>query len=227
MTSSGKSSAISDIKALVNSHHLDVFGAFHTRSGDCAPAGCKTMVLLGPKEPGFWGFVTSEPEFHDKLPDPIDRWSARVITNLASAMDGIAVFPFGGPPYAPFISWALRTGRAWSSPVSLLVHDTAGLFLSYRGAIALKQQVELPTTPSCPCDACTDRPCLSACPANAIDALRYDLNKCHSYLDTDSGQGCMTRGCTVRRACPVSQSYGRRTVQSAHHMKAFHTRHYD
>jgi hypothetical protein len=208
---------------MAGSQHLDVFGAFHPEPSDGAPAGCKTMLLLGPKEPGFWGFVISEPEFRDNLADPVDRWSERAITNLASILDGIAVFPFGGPPHAPFISWALRTGRAWSSPVSFLVHDTAGLFLSYRGAIALNERVLLPATPLSPCDACTERPCLSACPARAIDALGYDLNACHAYLDTDSGQTCLTNGCAVRRACPVSQSYGRQAVQSAHHMKAFHT----
>jgi epoxyqueuosine reductase len=216
MKSANKNTPYSDIRALVGEYHLNVFGAFYPEPEDAAPSGCKTMLLLGPKEPGFWGFVTAEPEFQDKFPDPVDRWSKRVITNLADTLDGIAVFPFGGPPYAPFISWAQRTGRAWTSPVSLLVHDTAGLFLSYRGAIALKDRIALPNSPP-------DRPCLSACPAEALNGNGYDLNACHAFLNTISGQDCMTGGCAVRRSCPVSQSHGRRAVQSAHHMKAFHS----
>ncbi len=223
MNSSGKNTSYSDVCTLANTCHLDVFGAFQPVASDGAPAECKTLLLLGSREPGFWNFLASEPEFHDNHSDPVDRWSKRVITNLANTMNGIAVFPFGGPPYSPFISWAQRTGRAWASPVSLLVHDTAGLLLSYRGAIALNQRLTLPAMPTCPCDTCTDRPCLSACPVEAIDASGYDLNACHAYLDTNSGQTCMTGGCAVRRACPVSQTYGRRAVQSAHHMKAFHS----
>ena len=223
MKSANKNNSYSDNCALVGPYHLDVFGAFYPEPDDATPSGCKTMLLLGPKEPGFWGFVTSEPEFQDKFPDPVDRWSERIITNLADTLNGIAVFPFGGPPYAPFISWASRTGRAWSSPVSLLVHDTAGLFLSYRGAISVNDLLALPAMPPCPCDVCTDRPCLSACPVEAIDASGYDLSACHTYLDTNSGRTCMTNGCAVRRSCPVSQTYGRRAVQSAHHMKAFHS----
>ena len=48
-----------------------------------------------------------------------------------------ALFPFGGPPWLPFPAWARRTGRAWDSPVGLLVQRRPGLFVSYRGALAL------------------------------------------------------------------------------------------
>jgi epoxyqueuosine reductase len=59
-------------------------------------------------------------------PDPIDRWSRRVIGHMACDLGAKALFPFGGPPWHPFIAWAKRSGRAWESPVGFLVHDRAG-----------------------------------------------------------------------------------------------------
>lgn len=203
--------------------HLSVFGAFHTTDADGAPPGCKTLVLLGPREPGFWTHVRDTPEFADSAPDPLDRWSRRVIGGLARDIGAHALFPFGGPPYAPFIAWAKRSGRAWNSPVSLLVHDRAGLMLSYRGALGFDTALELPPGPpaSSPCTDCP-QPCRTACPVNALDGTGYDTGACHGYLDTPAGNDCLNMGCQVRRACPVSQRYGRDPAQSAYHMRHFH-----
>lgn len=220
MVNSDNATDYSDIRSRVSKFHLDIFGGFHPTPDDGAPEGCETLLLLGPKEPGFWDFITASSEFRGS--NPVDRWSEKIIGALAEDLGGVSVFPFGGPPYAPFISWAIRSGRAWVSPVSLLVHDTAGLFISYRGAIALNERIELPIPGPCPCEACLERPCLPACPVGALGGAGYDLAACHTFLDTSAGETCMAAGCNVRRACPVSQTYGRRAVQSAHHMKAFH-----
>ncbi len=181
-----------------------------------------TLLLLGPQEPGFWQAVGATPEFHDDRPDPLDRWSQRIVTVLADTFGGRALFPFGGPPYLPFTGWALRSGRAWKSPVGLLIHDSAGLMVSYRGAVALPDRIALPLSSPCPCDVCAGQPCLTACPVKALGTSGYDLAACHAYLDSGPGKDCMLRGCAVRRACPVSQRYGRTAEQSAYHMKAFH-----
>lgn len=201
---------------------LTVLGAFHGDAETNLPNGAQTLVLLGPNEPGFWDHVTLSPEFADNAPDPLDRWSSRIISRLAEDLGARALFPFGGPPYQPFIAWALKSGRAWQSPVTLLVHDRAGLMVSYRGALAFDERLDLPAPAPCPCDTCEDKPCLVACPVNALANSAYDLAACHGYLDTRPGQECLTRGCAARRACPVSQSYGRNPAQSAFHMKAFH-----
>ncbi|MDJ0824419.1 MAG: ferredoxin [Rhodobacter sp.] len=211
-----------EVSAAVEAVELEVFGAFHPAPDDGAPAGTATLMLLGPREPGFWAHVSKAPEFADGAADPLDRWSSRVIGGLATALGGTALFPFGGPPYRPFIAWALRSGRAWQSPATLLVHDRAGLMVSYRGALALPDRLDLPAPPACPCDSCDARPCLTACPVAALSPDGYDLAACHGFLDREAGRDCMDRGCAARRVCPVSQSYGRLAEQSAFHMRAFH-----
>ncbi|MCR8725913.1 ferredoxin [Frigidibacter sp. ROC022] len=180
-----------------------------------------SIALLSPDEPGFWNHVTAQPEFLDGGPDPLDRWSARVVQAVAQTLDAMALLPFGGPPYRPFVTWALRSGRAHGSPVSLLVHDRMGLMASWRGALALKHP--LPATPApAPCRSCATQPCRTACPVNALAEDHYDLDRCHGFLDTPEGRDCMDSGCSARRACPASRRYGRLVRESAHHMRHFH-----
>jgi hypothetical protein len=213
---------LAEIDALARIDALSVFGAFHPTAEDAAPDRIGTLILFGPHEPGFWDHVTGEPEFSDDAPDPIDRWSERVISDLATRLQGLALFPFGGPPYQPFQRWAVASGRAWVSPVGLLVHDHAGLMVSYRGGIALEDRIALPPAGTRPCDTCTTQPCLAACPVGAISSQGYELGICHTYLDSKAGRSCLTGGCAVRVACPAGRAYARRPEQSAYHMRQFH-----
>ena len=214
--------SLGGVQSAVDANHLDIFGAFHPARDDGLPDGIRTLVLLGPREPGFWQHVTQKPEFNDGAPDALDRWSRRVIGMAACALGGKAYFPFGGPPWRPFIAWARRSGRAWESEVGLLVHDTAGLMVSYRGAIGLRERLELPEAGSRPCDSCDGKPCLAACPTFALTSQGYDIPACKAYLGTENGGDCLAGGCQVRRACPLSETYGRLPEQSAYHMSHFY-----
>lgn len=201
---------------------LSVFGALHLAPEDGLPPALQTLILFGPAEPGFWPHLKASREWQDGAPDPVDRWSRRVIGQIACGLGGKAYFPFGGPPHHPFYQWALRSGRAWASPVTLLVHDRAGLFVSYRGAIALRDRLDLPAKLPKPCDSCPGQPCRTACPAAALTPSGYDVGACHSFLDQSEGKDCLSSGCLARRACPVSYAYGRLPEQSAYHMRLFH-----
>lgn len=213
---------LQDIAARAAPHRLGLFGALRLSAEDGLPPVWRTLVLLGPEEPDFWAHLTAQPEWADGQADPVDRWSARVIGQIAHAFGGLPLFPFDGPPHHPFFRWALRSGRAFASPVAILVHDRAGLFASYRGAIALSEEVDLPPPVPNPCDSCAAKPCLTACPVGALGHKGYDVPACHGFLDRPEGQDCLNRGCGVRRACPLSKAYGRVEEQSAYHMRLFH-----
>lgn len=216
-------SELDRLQKAAHGRHLTVLGGFHPASHEsCIPAGTGTLLLLGPHEPGFWATVSAAPEFRDNAPDPLDRWSERVIGELALRLGAQALFPFTGPPFAPFIAWAGRSRRIWPSPVSLLVHEATGLFLSIRGALALPTRIDLPPASVRPCNTCVDRPCLTACPVDAWSATGYDSAACHRFLDSPAGHDCMDRGCLTRRACPLSQACPRPPAQTAFQMRAFH-----
>lgn len=206
-------SLLADISRAAAADRLIVSGVVHHGAR-------QSIVLLSPDEPAFRPHFTTDLEWTDGAPDPMDRWSLRVITALADRFDAEAVFPFGGPPYQPFIGWAQTSGQAWPSPVSLLVHAEAGLFISYRGALIV-DAIITPSTPPNPCQTCTTRPCQTACPVGALTTKGYDIPRCHAYLDTHEGAECLEMGCAVRRACPVGASR-RNPEQSAYHMRKFH-----
>ena len=183
------------------------------------PEDGDTLLLLSPDEPRYWEILRAAPEWQDGAPDPVDRWSVRVIGALAEALGGEPLFPFGGPPWHPFYSWALAGGRAVASPVSLLADAERGLWISYRGAIRVPEAVTAEPRPD-PCAPCP-APCRTACPVNALSEKGYDVAACHGYLDTEAGAECLTGGCLVRRACPVGQGDRPREL-AAYHMGMFH-----
>ncbi|MEM8979949.1 MAG: ferredoxin [Pseudomonadota bacterium] len=184
--------------------------------------GTDTLLLLGPK-PEFWQIFKGSQEAQDGQKDPIDRWSFRVISALAEELGARPEFPFGGPPYAPFLTWALNSGRAWSSPVGMLVHDVSGLMVSYRGALRFVDTLAASHTHrEAPCLSCKAQACISTCPVGALGPdQNYDVAACKSYLREPEGIDCLQNGCLVRRACPVSLSFGRDPLQSGYHMKVF------
>lgn len=190
-------------------------------SGICHD-GDETVLLLSPDGAGFWDIFTATPEYRDGLADPMDRWSRRVIAPWGATLGGRAILPSDGPPYAPFYRWAVTSGRFWSSPVGMLVHDRMGLWASFRGAVILPRLLPLRRIRQpAPCVYCT-RPCLTACPAGAFQ-WGYDVAACHAWLDGPQADDCKSSGCNVRRACPISAGCGRLPEQSAWHMRAFHS----
>ena len=206
----------SALDAALALHGLHVAGAFQIRPDDRLPRKDGSLVLISPAEPAFWSIFTASPEYRDGLSDPMDRWSRRIGDALAGDFGAMALYPFGGAPFLPFYTWALRSGRAWASPIGFLVHDTGGLFISYRMAL-LVPWVASTSTGKRPCDSCADQPCTNACPVGAF-ASGYDVTACKDHLRSAAGQDCMTQGCAARSTCPVGQG----TRLSAH--AAFHRR---
>ncbi|APX12483.1 hypothetical protein [Tateyamaria omphalii] len=181
-----------------------------------------TRVLIG-TDAHWWDVFTQSPEYLNKVQDPVDTWSKRVMGGIAQDLGAKALFPSDGPPYAPFIAWALETGRFWQSPTGMMIHEKAGLMISLRCALEFIEEFESVPAGTNPCTSCTPKPCTTACPVGALsEHAPYDVPSCKAYLDTPAGADCMTGGCRVRRACPVSQSFARPEAQSAFHMKAFH-----
>ncbi|MGR3760689.1 ferredoxin [Roseobacteraceae bacterium NS-SX3] len=203
---------------------LAVYGAVHPARTAAKGLAGGTLILLG-TDAEFWPRFTQSPEYRDGDPDPVDRWSLRVCGALAARFGAAAHYPFGGPPYAPFVDWALASGRCFTSPSQMLVHDRYGMMVSFRGALHFDREFAIPEPPlpAAPCTSCSAKPCLTACPADALaEGGSYSLAACHGHLDSPEGSECLSQGCLARRACPLSRVTKRPFAQSAHHMRYFH-----
>jgi hypothetical protein len=191
------------------------------RVGDLADM--RTIVLAGMVgRDGLDAFAAS-PEASDGLPDPLDRWSRRLIESAARQLGGKALFPFGGPPFLPFQRWAQRAEPLHSSPIGLLIHPHYGLWHSYRGALGLSEALALAEPPPglSPCETCSGRWCLKACPVGAFSEAGYDVGACADHLRSPAGGDCMAFGCRARRACPVGAEHAYGPEQARFLMRAF------
>lgn len=208
-------------------HGLAALGALHPGLQDGAPPGTGTLVLAGPAGPAMWAAFTAAPEAGDGAPHPLDRWSRRTLGAAALALDAqglgaSALFPFDGPPWPPFFRWALAGAAVWPSKLGMLIHAELGVWVSFRGALALRARLDLPPreTRARPCDPCP-APCRAACPVGAFSEAGYDAAACRAHLDRPEGAPCRAQGCLARRACPVGSAAAPSAAQGAFHLAAF------
>ncbi|MGY8862669.1 MAG: hypothetical protein ACKVJ2_08555 [Pseudomonadales bacterium] len=134
--------------------------------------------------------------------DPLDRWSLRLGEQFAWQYDGRAIYPFTGPPYQPFLSWAQANGDSFQSPLGLHIHHQHGLWHEYRFGLILDlnepTKSKLITNPLTnddstkghfsqskpidhPCKRCI-QPCMQACPVGAFSFNNYDVAACRIYV---------------------------------------------
>jgi ferredoxin len=200
-------------------------GALGLRDGERvgALAEVRTIALVGVAGPRGWDAFAASPESRDGADDPLDRFSRRVIEALAERFGAVALYPFGGPPYWPFQQWAQRAEPVHPSPLGLLIHPQYGFWHSYRGALGLRETTSPAAAARGPssCDACHERPCLSACPVGAFTGAGYDISACATRLSDAGGADCLGRGCLARRACPVGAGYAYGPEQASFPMRAF------
>ncbi len=218
---------IATLAAALGAHGLILRGGFRPRADHGVPPladgrPIRTLVMVGNAGPEMWRAFAASPEY-DSAPDPLNRWSERVIGELAAELGAQALFPFGGPPYLPFVAWAKRAEAVAESPLGILIHPDYGLWHAYRGALAFAEAVDLAPRDRRPrpCDTCAERPCLSACPVGAFAETGYDVAACTGHISAPAGIDCMERACGARRACPVGRDYTYEPAQARFHMNHF------
>jgi hypothetical protein len=206
---------------------LAVRGAFLPEPGEfelLLPAmRVGTIILLGFTGSLQWEGYSRSAEASDGLPDPLDRWSRRVIGSMAVEATAVAVYPSGSSPALPFQRLAARSEPVHRSPIGLLIHPRWGLWHAYRGALVLPDRIRLPSLPpaASPCSACATQPCLSSCPVQAFRSGSFDVEVCIDHVLSAAGSECRERGCRARRACPVGAEFRYVEAQAHFHMRAF------
>lgn len=206
------------VSAALVPHGLAVVGVHRPDGDPDLPDGTRALALVGPDRDRMWPVFSSAPEYADGRPDPLDRWSRRVLDAVAADLGGAALYPFGGPPFRPFMRWAAAGEGARPSPICLLITPDRGLWVSYRGALAFAATIDAPARiDRDPCLGCA-APCLSACPVDAFAGSAYDVRACLTHLVGAADADCHN-GCRARRACPAAEPPP--AEQRRFHMAAF------
>ena len=214
-------SDLADLDARLAAAGLLRIGQFALDGAEAVRLGGTAGVMVGNGPREMW------PAFHRAVaagqvppgPDPLDRWTRAVVTPIAAAVGALCVFPFDGPPYHPFVTWAQRTGRVHASPLGLGIHADLGLWHGLRAALLMGTALPADLPTQSPCATCVGRPCLSACPVSAfVPESGFQAAACRGHLARPDA-ACPAVGCLARHACPVGTPY--EADQAAFHMRAF------
>ena len=207
------------------------------------------LIIIGSYGDQYFRYFQRSEELKDGQPNPLDRWSHRIISDLATyykRYGAVALGPNDSPSerlaslsistksipnYWPFQHWAMRAETVYPSPLGILIHPKYGLWHTYRGALlltnspALANCHERPISHS-PCDSCINRPCLQGCPVKAFKPHQqpsYDTSVCFQHLKQQGQQGrCFTSSCQARTACPIGADYRYKADSSQFLMNAFY-----
>ncbi len=99
------------LRRRLGKHGLTIIGAFEPDPGEIGEA--RSVVLVGNAGSAMWRRLDPRPS--DPSCHGIDIWTRKVLEPIASDCGASVVFPFEGPPYHPFVSWAFQTGRCFKS----------------------------------------------------------------------------------------------------------------
>ena len=221
------------LSAALAAQGLVLRGGFAPLASDAVPllpdgGTARWLALVGVAGSTFWPrFVASSPHA-DGAPHPLDRWSRAIGDALAAQADGLALYPFSGPPHHPFQRWAERAEGLHASPLGLRLHPQYGLWHSYRFALALPLPLDEPT-PALDstdlCARCSGQPCLHACPVDAFTGTEYRVDVCAAHLASIPEPRCADIGCLARHACPVGQQHAQQPAHARFLMNAFRAAH--
>ena len=113
-----------DIAALCQKEGLEVLSGLHPEGTEHVPEGTLTLLLLGPDEPHF-GRSFKRRQNGDGQADPMDRWSTRVITQIAQRLGGQALFPLVALRFCPFTHGHSGQGVSLNLPFNFWFMTTA------------------------------------------------------------------------------------------------------
>jgi len=183
------------------------------RCASLLPAAQRVLVLACGGR-AFGRALLQAPEARSG-PDPVDRFTARVVGEAATALaqkgqPTRALFGFErrAGQFADFVALGRAAGLGAPSRLGLLIHPRYGPWLAIRAVLltAGSGPTTAPLAVFDPCAGCP-APCASACPVAAPNASGFEVAACSRHrLDTG---GCRDR-CAARRACPVGavHAYG-------------------
>lgn len=245
-------SIIRTLSTRIAEQGLLIRSAFHLAADDpVQPEGIETpavtLLLIGNAGSSMWSAFSRSAEYLDGKPDPLDHWSTRIGLKLANEFGARALFPFGGLPYHPFLSWAKRGEPGYASPLGLTLHPEYGLWHAYRFALAFTYNLnidewldikewqvagQITAEAANPClhcakKNCAETPCLKSCPVDAFTGSDYRVVDCARFLDQNPRHECNQQGCRARRACPVGRGYHYDDLHARFHMRQFVANHID
>jgi hypothetical protein len=178
-------------------------------------AGFHQLILLGHGGKRLWEGVLAAGGAGD---DPVDDYCARVVADWFSTELPGHRYRIVYPGSARVSLQRLGALAGWHHPTPFMVGIDRewGPWWAYR-AVVLADTGFCPSRAvdrGSPCTGCRARPCVTACPATAMDGGRFALEQCIAYRQRDESRCQHT--CLARIACPVGSEHRYEDEQMRH-----------
>lgn len=172
------------------------------------------LILIGHAGPTLWRTIEADPADPEH---PIDVFTIRAVDAWLARLTDAPIHRLY-PGDAPVGLQSLGTLVGWHrpSPFKVGIHPAWGTWFAYRAAVLADTTLALtePVENRAPCATCDGRPCLAACPAEAMSGEHFDLDRCLTHRLTDDSSCAET--CLARLACPVGTEHRYPEAQIRH-----------
>lgn len=177
----------------------------------------RSLVLIGHGGRRLWQALA---EFGMQTADPVDYFSlaitGRFIDEFLGAPPILMLYPTNYT--IPLQQLGALAGWHHPSPLGLGINETYGVWFAYRTVFLTTFPLPLIQTPKTisPCNTCLDKPCIAACPAQAVQGVgQLRVADCVDFrLQVRST--CQNR-CLSRMACPVAPEHRYKPEQLHYH----------
>lgn len=166
----------------------------------------RQLLLLGHGGRRLWQAMTeaefvSENRIDDYTTECIQQWFAEHHPDSRYSL----LCP--GQHIVPLQSLGKLAGWHFPSPIMVGVNQVWGSWYAYRAVVLADTDFTVSDTPDwqSACNNCDSKPCVSACPANAVSADGLDMARCIAWRKQPDSV-CRNR-CLARLACPVGQEH--------------------
>ena len=190
------------------------------------------IVVIGNGGGGFWSayrdHLVRHPE-HAGREHPLDDFTRSVLAaNALPVAERLGLRPVLRLPFeattppVSFVHLAEAAGLGRRGLLGVLLHPEFGPWMALRGALLVAEAAPAarPAAGFDPCPSCIERPCLAACPGEAVSYPDgWDIPRCIAFrVDEADRNPCLDR-CHARVACV----YGRQHIYPpdalAHHQQ--------
>jgi ferredoxin len=215
--------SLSNLKEEAQQVGLNLVGVADGRPYQHLLPDCQTAIVFANGGRDLWTHFLEDlranpshlTETAHPLDDFIGRWIQSVDPNPDSTRRWIQCAE-EADVFIDFRPLAVSAGLGTSSLLGLIIHPEYGLWVSMRAVLLSTEILEATTTktkPS-PCVQCVDRPCISACPANAVTLSGWSVQQCATF----HGESTLCANqCHSRQACPVGVSHRHSDLQHTYH----------
>ena len=175
----------------------------------------RQLILIGHGGRSLWeklkaAGLSSEHPIDEFTTATVEAWFTAQRPGVSHAL----VYPGEGPVGLQ----ALGRLAGWhhESPFRVGVNADWGSWFAYRAVVLADTDlpVTVPMSGESPCLSCTDQPCITACPAGALNAPEFSLHKCIAYRKQPESRCRIT--CVARTTCPVRPEHRYDDAQIAH-----------